>query len=111
MNNLGSVLKDVARYENRWYGCERGLKRCDNPAAHSNVLFTLVGYELEPAKERLQEAERFAAASANTHSSAGEIASQNQILNGASRWDYLSGLLPTCSELFRRTSAGTLGSQ
>ena len=32
----------------------------DNPAAHSNVLFTLVGYELEPAGERLAEAQRFA---------------------------------------------------
>ena len=32
----------------------------DNPAAHSNVLFTLVGYELEPPDERLAEAQRFA---------------------------------------------------
>ena len=39
----------------------RVQKHCsDNPAAHSNVLFTLVGYELEPAKERLAEAQRFA---------------------------------------------------
>ena len=29
MNNLGSVLKDVARYdESRWCGCARALKRC-----------------------------------------------------------------------------------
>jgi len=61
MNNLGSVLKDVARYPEalKWLrkGCEA---LADNPAAHSNVLFTLVGYELEPAKQRLEEAEKFA---------------------------------------------------
>ena len=36
---------------------------CGNPAApaaHSNVLFTLVGCELEPAIKRLSEAQRFA---------------------------------------------------
>ena len=45
----------------------------DNPAAHSNVLFTLVGYELEPAGERLAEAKRFAERFGNTPLNAGAI--------------------------------------
>jgi protein O-GlcNAc transferase len=62
MNNLGSVLKDVARYDEALVWLRKGAEALrDNPAAHSNVLFTLVGYELEPAGERLAEAERFAA--------------------------------------------------
>ena len=62
MNNLGSVLKDVARYEESLVWLRKGAEALrDNPAAHSNVLFTLVGYELEPAKQRLEEAQRFAA--------------------------------------------------
>jgi predicted O-linked N-acetylglucosamine transferase (SPINDLY family) len=61
MNNLGSVLKDVARYDEALVWLRKGADALrDNPAAHSNVLFTLVGYELEPADERLAEAERFA---------------------------------------------------
>ena len=61
MNNLGSVLKDVARYEEALVWLRKGAEALkDNPAAHSNVLFTLVGYELEPAAERLAEAQRFA---------------------------------------------------
>lgn len=61
MNNLGSVLKDVARYDDALVWLRKGAKALsDNPAAHSNVLFTLVGYELEPAGERLAEAQRFA---------------------------------------------------
>jgi len=62
MNNLGSVLKDVARYEEALTWLRKGADALrDNPAAHSNVLFTLVGYELEPAQQRLEEAQRFAA--------------------------------------------------
>ena len=61
MNNLGSVLKDVARYDEALVWLRRGAEALqDNPAAHSNVLFTLVGYELEPADKRLAEAQRFA---------------------------------------------------
>ena len=61
MNNLGSVLKDVARYDEALVWLRKGAEALsDNPAAHSNVLFTLVGYELEPASERLAEAQRFA---------------------------------------------------
>ena len=61
MNNLGSVLKDVARYDEALEWLRKGAEALrDNPAAHSNVLFTLVGYELEPAAERLGEAQRFA---------------------------------------------------
>ena len=61
MNNLGSVLKDVARYEEALHWLRRGAEAmADSPAAHSNVLFTLVGYELEPAQERFAEARRFA---------------------------------------------------
>ena len=61
MNNLGSVLKDVARYDEALAWLRKGAEALsDNPAAHSNVLFTLVGYELEPANERLEEAQRFA---------------------------------------------------
>ena len=61
MNNLGSVLKDVARYEEALVWLRKGAEALrDNPAAHSNVLFTLVGYELEPADKRLAEAQRFA---------------------------------------------------
>ena len=61
MNNLGSVLKDVARYDEALVWLRKGAESLsDNPAAHSNVLFTLVGYELEPAFERLAEAKRFA---------------------------------------------------
>ena len=60
MNNLGSVLKDVARYDEALIWLRKGAEALrDNPAAHSNVLFTLVGYELEPANERLAEAQRF----------------------------------------------------
>ena len=39
----------------------KGAEALRQPGGHSNVLFTLVGYELEPAKQRLQEAQRFAA--------------------------------------------------
>ena len=54
MNNLGSVLKDVARYDEALVWLRKGAEALsDNPAAHSNVLFTLVGYELEPAEKRL----------------------------------------------------------
>ena len=61
MNNLGSVLKDVARYDEALVWLRRGAEALqDNPAAHSNVLFTLVGYELEAADKRLAEAQRFA---------------------------------------------------
>ena len=61
MNNLGSVLKDVARYEEALVWLRKGAEALsNNPAAHSNVLFTLVGYELEPANKRLAEAQRFA---------------------------------------------------
>ena len=61
MNNLGSVLKDVARYDESLLWLRKGAEALrDNPAAHSNVLFTLVGYELEPAQQRLKEAQRFA---------------------------------------------------
>ncbi len=60
MNNLGSVLKDVARYKEALIWLRKGAAALDNPAAHSNVLFTLVGYELEPADKRFAEASRFA---------------------------------------------------
>ena len=60
MNNLGSVLKDVGRYDESLLWLRKGANALDNPAAHSNVLFTLVGYELEPAQQRLEEAQRFA---------------------------------------------------
>ena len=61
MNNLGSVLKDVARYPEALEWLRKGAATMDgSPAAHSNVLFTLVGYELEPAAERYAEARRFA---------------------------------------------------
>ena len=61
MNNLGSVLKDVARYEESLHWLRKGAEALgDSPAAHSNVLFTLVGYELEPPAERLAEAKAFA---------------------------------------------------
>ena len=61
MNNLGSVLKDVARYDEALVWLRKGAEALkDNPAAHSNVLFTLVGYELEPAAERMAEAHKFA---------------------------------------------------
>jgi protein O-GlcNAc transferase len=61
MNNLGSVLKDVTRYEEALHWLRRGADAmADSPAAHSNVLFTLVGYELEPAQQRFEEAQRFA---------------------------------------------------
>ena len=61
MNNLGSVLKDVARYDEALVWLRKGAEALrDNPAAHSNVLFTLVGYELEPADQQMAEALRFA---------------------------------------------------
>lgn len=60
MNNLGSVLKDVARYEEALYWLRRGSKKLGkNPAAHSNVLFTLVGYELEGVNECFEEASNY----------------------------------------------------
>ena len=60
MNNLGSVLKDVARYDEALVWLRKGAEALkDNPAAHSNVLFTLVGYELEPPNDRLAEAQQF----------------------------------------------------
>lgn len=60
MNNLGSVLKDVARYPEALHWLRRGAEKLgDNPAAHSNVLFTLVGYELEPPEQRFVEEKRF----------------------------------------------------
>lgn len=60
MNNLGSVLKDVASYEEALIWLRRGAEQLrDNPAAYSNVLFTLFGYELEPAEQRIKEAEKY----------------------------------------------------
>lgn len=60
MNNLGSVLKDVAQYEDALKWLREGAKQLgDNSAAYSNVLFTLVGYELEPPQARYEEACRF----------------------------------------------------
>ena len=74
MNNLGSVLKDVARYEEALGWLRKGAETLsDNPAAHSNVLFTLVGYELEPPCERLAEAKHFAARFGQHLLNAGEI--------------------------------------
>ncbi len=68
MNNLGSVLKDVARYSEALHWLREGAKTmADNPAAQSNVLFTLVGYELEPAQQRYDEARRFAEKALATH--------------------------------------------
>ena len=68
MNNLGSVLKDVARYKEALVWLRKGAETMDkNPAAHSNVLFTLVGYELEPAQQRYEEAQKFAAKAIATH--------------------------------------------
>lgn len=60
MNNLGSVLKDVARYEEAltWMRKSAAIMK-DNPAAHSNVLFTLYGYELENPHDRLIEAQAY----------------------------------------------------
>ena len=41
MNNLGSVLKDVARYPEALEWLRKGDRTLlENPAAHSNVLFT-----------------------------------------------------------------------
>lgn len=60
MNNLGSVLKDVARYPEALHWLRKGAEQLgDNPAAYSNVLFTLVGYELEPPEQRFAEEKRF----------------------------------------------------
>tara|TARA_B100001173_G_scaffold251481_1_gene222452 strand:+ start:2059 stop:4362 length:2304 start_codon:yes stop_codon:yes gene_type:complete len=60
MNNLGSVLKDIAQYEDALKWLRQGAMQLGhNAAAYSNVLFTLVGYELEPALERYEEACRF----------------------------------------------------
>ena len=74
MNNLGSVLKDVARYDEALKWLRKGADALsDNPAAHSNVLFTLVGYELEPADKRLAEAQRLLNDLANTPLNAGAI--------------------------------------
>ena len=68
MNNLGSVLKDVARYDEALHWLRRGADAmADNPAAQSNVLFTLVGYELEPAPQRFAEAQRFAEKALASH--------------------------------------------
>lgn len=61
MNNLGSVLKDVSRYDEALIWLRKGAESLSNsPAAHSNVLFTLVGYELESAIDCYAEATRYA---------------------------------------------------
>jgi len=61
MNNLGSVLKDVARYPEALEWLKKGAaKLADKPAAQSNVLFTMVGYELGTVEERFAEAAKFA---------------------------------------------------
>ena len=91
MNNLGSVLKDVARYDEALVWLRKGAEALsDNPAAHSNVLFTLVGYELEPADERLVEAKRFGDRFVNTPLSAGAIESLIPIPNDVSKIGLLS---------------------
>ena len=60
MNKLGSVLKDVARHKESLYWLRKGAKKLGmNPAAHSNVLFTLVGYELENKEDCYEEAKRY----------------------------------------------------
>ena len=61
MNNLGSVLKDVSRYGEALLWLRKGAEAmAHSPAAHSNVLFTLVGYELESASDCFEEAKRYA---------------------------------------------------
>ena len=82
MNNLGSVLKDVARYEESFMASKGGGSTSRQPSGTLNVLFTLVGYELGH-KQGLQEAQRFAAALASTPSSAGATTSQIQIRKDA----------------------------
>lgn len=60
MNNLGSVLKDVARYKEALRWLRKGAENMErNAAAHSNVLFTLVGYELESVDEMYAEAVKY----------------------------------------------------
>ena len=59
MNNLGSVLKDVARYKEALRWLRKGAENMErNAAAHSNVLFTL-GYELESVDEMYAEAVKY----------------------------------------------------
>ena len=67
MNNLGSVLKDVARYPEALEWLKKGAEKLkDKPAADSNVLFTMVGYELESGDKRYAEALKFAEKYANS---------------------------------------------
>ena len=103
MNNLGSVLKDVARYEESLVWLRKGSEALhDNPAAHSNVLFTLVGYELEPAQQRLEEAQRFAARFGQHPFERWRDRIPNpRSASPPESGPDLSRLLPTCGELFR----------
>ena len=61
--NFGAAMNNWAQCSRMW-SLRRGFgiaqQKLQQPAAHSNVLFTLVGYELEPADKRLVEAQRFA---------------------------------------------------
>ena len=60
MNNLGSTLKDVAKYNEALKWLKKGAERLGhNAAAYSNVLFTLFGYELETHQDRYKEAIKF----------------------------------------------------
>ena len=82
----------------------------DNPAAHSNVLFTLVGYELEPAAERWPKRNVSLSGLANTPLSAGAIGSPTPSPATPENRLGLSGLLPPRGELFRRAPAGAMES-
>ena len=109
MNNLGSVLKDVARYDEALIWLRKGAEALkDNPAAHSNVLFTLVGYEFEPPNERLAEAQRFAERFCKNPLNVGVIESQIQTRKTVECWQ-VSPISPPCSELAHRATFGAMG--
>ena len=108
MNNLGSVLKDVARYDEALVWLRKGSKALhDNPAAHSNVLFTLVGYELEPADSGWQ-AQRFAERFGQHPFERWRDRIRTPSPTAPEDRSGLPRLLPSCGELLRGAATGAL---
>ena len=99
MNNLGSVLKDVARYEESLVWLRKGQTHCMTTHA-TRMCFSLVGYELEPAQQRLEEAQRFASRFGQ-HPFERPRDASNPNPHRRLGWADFSRLLQACSELFR----------
>ena len=108
MNNLGSVLKDVARYGSLVWLRKGAEALSDNPAAIP-MFFSLVGYELEPERETVERSAVLQNGLGTTRLNAIAIEFLTPSPSTAKGWIDISRLLPPRGELFRRATPGASG--